>query len=79
MKITGDEEATCTRTGLWSSRPPACRFVDCGNVPAIANVIVHYVNGTTFLGSISKYSCDRSFSLAGMIAMKFRLGEDRIG
>jgi hypothetical protein len=63
--LEGEEEATCTRTGLWSSRPPACRYVDCGNVAAIANGVGHYVNGTTYIGSVVKFSCERSFSLIG--------------
>ena len=63
--LEGDEEATCTRTGLWSSRPPNCKYVDCGNVPAVEHGIAHYVNGTTYIGSILKYSCDRSHSMIG--------------
>jgi CUB/sushi domain-containing protein len=63
--LEGDEEATCTRTGLWSSRPPNCKYVDCGNVLNIEHGIAHYVNGTTYIGSILKYSCDRSHSMLG--------------
>ena len=64
--LEGAAEATCERSGLWSSRTPACRYIECGRVKKIKSGTVHYVNGTTHIGSIVRYTCDRSHSLAGV-------------
>merc|ERR1719232_1608465 len=56
---------TCTSAGLWSSRAPSCRYVDCGQVPDLEDGTAHYVNGSTHLGSLVRYACDRSHSLFG--------------
>lgn len=63
--LEGDETVTCTSTGLWSSRTPNCRYIDCGPVPSLDEGTAHYVNGSTHLGSVVRYACDRSHSIAG--------------
>ena len=63
--LEGEEVSTCTRSGQWSSPPPICRFVDCGAVPPVEDGTAHYVNGSTHLGSLARYTCQRSHNLAG--------------
>ncbi len=63
--LEGDETVMCTRSGLWSSRTPNCRYIDCGPVPDIDEGTAHYVNGSTHLGSVVRYACDRSHSMVG--------------
>jgi CUB/sushi domain-containing protein len=50
---------------------PKCRFIDCGDLPEIEGGSVVYVNGTTYLGSHARYSCDRTHAMDG------EPGEDR--
>ena len=64
--LEGQSMVTCTSNGLWSSRVPNCRFVDCGRVPELDSGTVHYVNKTTHLGSVVRYSCGRSHSILGL-------------
>jgi hypothetical protein len=63
--LEGDATVTCTRSGLWSSRAPNCRYSDCGPVPDLDEGTAHYVNGSTHLDSIVRYTCDRSHSMVG--------------
>lgn len=63
--LDGNPELTCERSGQWSSRSPKCRFVDCGVLKAVKDGTAHYVNGSTHLGSIARYTCQRSFNLIG--------------
>ena len=64
--LEGQSTVTCTSSGLWSSRAPSCRYVDCGRVPDLDSGNVHYVNGTTHLDSVIRYSCGRSHSILGI-------------
>lgn len=63
--LEGEEVLTCTRSGQWSSSSPICRFIDCGAVPPVPSGTAHYVNGSTHLGSMVRYACDRSYNLEG--------------
>ncbi len=63
--LEGEAMVTCTSSGLWSSRAPSCRYVDCGQVPDLPDGTAHYVNGSTHLSSVVRYACDRSHSLYG--------------
>ena len=66
--LEGEETVTCTSSGLWSNRAPSCRYVDCGQVPNLDDGSEpYYVNGSTHLDSLVRYSCDRSHSLIGNI------------
>lgn len=61
--LEGNEVVSCSANGRWSGAIPSCRFVDCGPLPKVKGGTVHYVNGSTHLGSLAKYSCSRSHSL----------------
>ena len=63
--LEGDQMVTCTGSGLWSSRAPTCRYVDCGQVPILPDGTNFYVNGSTHLGSRVRYTCDKSHSILG--------------
>jgi len=64
--LEGDERATCTRSGLWSSRTPSCRYVECPQLSRLKSGTTFLVNGTTHIGSIVRYTCDRSHTLQGL-------------
>lgn len=62
--LEGDEILSCTKERRWSGKYPTCKFVDCSPVPQVDGGTVSYINGSTHLGSIARYSCHRSHSLA---------------
>jgi len=62
--LEGEETSVCLSSGLWSNRAPSCRYVECGNITDLDKGTIHYINGTT-LGSLVRYSCDKSNSLIG--------------
>ncbi len=61
--LEGNEVLACTRDGRWSGVFPTCRFVDCGPLPQLPGGAVSYVNGSTHLGSMARYSCHRSHAM----------------
>ena len=63
--LEGSEVLTCARSGEWSSPAPICRFVECGELQKVPGGTVHYVNGSTHLGSVARYACGRSHQMVG--------------
>ena len=63
--LEGEVEAECTRSGLWSIHTPTCRYIECGKVKEIKSGTVLYVNRTTHIGSVVRYTCDKSHILQG--------------
>lgn len=63
--LIGDPVLQCLRTGQWSARSPRCRYIDCERVADIDGGSVIYINETTHLGSVIKFHCKKSYSLAG--------------
>ena len=64
--LEGNDKATCTPSGLWSSRPPSCRYVECPRLSKIKSGTAFLVNGTSHIGSLVRYTCDRSHTLVGL-------------
>ena len=75
--LVGAEVLSCAKEGRWAATSatvqpsrsgggpfPSCKFVDCGQLPKLDGGTVSYVNGSTHLGSVARYSCHRSHALA---------------
>ncbi|CAH2008239.1 unnamed protein product [Acanthoscelides obtectus] len=63
--LIGKSSHVCEKTGEWSDSVPVCEFIDCGKVPPLNNGNVEYINGTTYLKSEVRYSCNKNFKLIG--------------
>jgi len=63
--LVGDPVLQCLRTGEWSHSPPKCRYVDCRKIKEIDGGNELYVNKTTHLNSVVRFSCDKTFALKG--------------
>ena len=57
FSLKGDDDIECLSSGSWSSWPPTCLEVDCGQPYDIENGRVFLTNGTTNIGSIVEYHC----------------------
>lgn len=51
--------------GEWSSKPPACRFVDCGAPARPDRGSAVLLNSSTTVGSVVKYECEDDYWLDG--------------
>ena len=52
----GETSQTCTKSGTWSGLPIACKPVDCGKVPGLADGDIHILDGRTSWGArVSKH------------------------
>ena len=51
---------------MWSSRAPTCRYVECPRIRKPQQGVAFLVNGTAHIGSLVRYSCDRSHTLVGL-------------
>ena len=47
----GETSQTCTKSGTWSGLPIACKPVDCGKVPGLADGDIHILDGRTSWGA----------------------------
>ena len=63
--LKGDPVLQCLRTGEWSTEPPRCRYIDCQKIRPIKGGSIEYVNKTTHLASMARFSCDKSYKLTG--------------
>ena len=57
FSLKGDDDIECLSSSSWSSWPPSCFEVDCGQPFEIENGRVFLTNGTTNIGSIVEYHC----------------------
>ena len=57
FSLKGDDDIECLSSGSWSSWPPNCIEVDCGQPFEIENGRVFLTNQTTNIGSIVEYHC----------------------
>ena len=64
-QLLGDPVLECLRSGAWSLNPPRCKYIDCEKVPDINGGKVVYANGSTHLGSLIEFKCDRNYHLDG--------------
>ena len=63
--LKGDPVLQCLRTAEWSAEPPRCRYIDCQKIRPIKGGSIEYVNKTTHLASMARFSCDKSYKLTG--------------
>lgn len=56
-QLLGDAVHQCLASGQWNSTLPTCHWVDCGEVDAVENGRVYYVNESTVYGSLVEYNC----------------------
>ena len=57
FSLKGDDDIECLSSGSWSSWPPNCIEVDCGQPFEIENGRIFLTNQTTNIGSIVEYHC----------------------
>ena len=55
--LKGDHDIECLSSGSWSSWPPQCVEIDCGQPEKIENGRVFLTNRTTTMSSIVEYHC----------------------
>lgn len=55
---------SCGLGGEWT-KPPNCRFVDCGSPARPDRGNAKLLNDSTTVGSLVKYQCDEDYWLAG--------------
>ena len=55
--LQGDDDIECLSSGSWSSWPPTCIEIDCGQPDQIDNGRVFLVNASTVIGSTVEYHC----------------------
>ena len=55
--LQGDDDIECLSSGSWSSWPPTCIEIDCGQPDQIENGRVFLVNASTVIGSTVEYHC----------------------
>lgn len=63
--LVGEPVISCGLGGEWSSKPPSCRFVDCGAPARPDRGTAHLVNSSTTVGTMVKYECDDDYWLVG--------------
>ncbi|XP_021968417.1 sushi, von Willebrand factor type A, EGF and pentraxin domain-containing protein 1 isoform X1 [Folsomia candida] len=64
--LEGDKMQTCNGGGVWStSDKTMCKFVDCGDLPEIANGKKSCTSNTTVFGSAVIYECLNGYTLIG--------------
>ncbi|XP_023237075.1 CUB and sushi domain-containing protein 3-like [Centruroides sculpturatus] len=66
-RLIGNNVRTCKQDGRWSGKPPTCKYVRCGRMPNIHKGHIVYLNGTTHLGSIARFSCVVGYELNGNV------------
>ena len=63
--LKGDDDIECLSSGSWSSWPPTCIEIDCGQPGEIDEGRVYLVNGSTKIGSVAEYHCFPGFERSG--------------
>ncbi|XP_054729921.1 sushi, von Willebrand factor type A, EGF and pentraxin domain-containing protein 1 [Anastrepha obliqua] len=63
--LVGEPIISCGLGGEWSSKPPSCRFVDCGAPARPDRGHAMLVNSSTTVGSMVKYECEDDYWLDG--------------
>lgn len=63
--LKGDDDIECLSSGSWSSWPPTCVEIDCGQPGDIDEGRVYLVNGSTKIGSVAEYHCFPGFERNG--------------
>ncbi|XP_052871678.1 sushi, von Willebrand factor type A, EGF and pentraxin domain-containing protein 1 [Anopheles cruzii] len=63
--LIGTEVRTCQQTGAWSGAAPACKYVDCGPLPALEHGSIILSEQRTSYGVVASYSCHENYTLIG--------------
>lgn len=63
--LVGEPKRVCQKNGLWSSKAPSCKYIDCGPLPSLEHgSIIASENRTTFGVHVS-YVCHENYTLIG--------------
>ncbi|XP_055055760.2 sushi, von Willebrand factor type A, EGF and pentraxin domain-containing protein 1 isoform X1 [Misgurnus anguillicaudatus] len=62
-RLQGSVELQCEASGEWTSPPPICARVDCGNPPPLRDAVIKGDNFT--MGSRIYYICKEGYTLLG--------------
>ncbi|XP_052275320.1 sushi, von Willebrand factor type A, EGF and pentraxin domain-containing protein 1-like [Dreissena polymorpha] len=64
FNLTGNSHTVCGSNGIWNTIDQTCTIIDCGNLPALNNGSIMYIENTTF-DSIAVLTCNAGFNLTG--------------
>ena len=65
FSLKGDDDIECLSSGSWSSWPPACLEINCGQPHNVDKGRVFLANGTTRIGDIAEYHCLPGYDRTG--------------
>uniref|UniRef100_A0A182FK45 Sushi, von Willebrand factor type A, EGF and pentraxin domain-containing protein 1 n=1 Tax=Anopheles albimanus TaxID=7167 RepID=A0A182FK45_ANOAL len=63
--LIGPAERICQPNGTWSGTAPACKYVDCGALPAIEHGGIILSEQRTSYGVQALYTCHENYTLIG--------------
>ena len=63
--LKGDDDIECLSSGSWSSWPPTCVEIDCGQPDDIENGRIFLSNSSTNIGSVAEYHCFPGYDRSG--------------